>query len=133
MRRFLLDASVALRVVLGHSPAAATWIDAINGDPDQGIIASRLLKTEITRVVRREGLPVSRRDELLDYVQLIPISDAVLAQAEAIVPHIKFLDAIHLASLIHTGIDATVATHDATMAHVAELLGYPVIDPVAGG
>jgi predicted nucleic acid-binding protein len=133
VRRFLLDASVALRVVLGHSPAAAIWIDAVNDDPDQGIIASRLLKTEITRVLRREGLPVSRRDQLLDYVQLLPISDAVLAQAEAIVPHIKSLDAIHLASLIHTGIDATVATHDATMAHVAELLGYPVIDPVAGG
>ena len=133
MRRFLLDASVALRVVLGHSPAAAIWIDAVNDDPDQGIIASRLLKTEITRVLRREGLPVSRREQLLDYVQLIPISDAVLAQAEAIVPHIKSLDAIHLASLIHTGIDATVATHDATMARVAELLGYPVIDPVAGG
>ena len=133
MRRFLLDASVALRVVLGHSPTAAIWIDAVNDDPDQGIIASRLLKTEITRVLRREGLPVSRRDQLLDYVQLIPISDAVLAQAEAIVPHIKSLDAIHLASLIHTGIDATVATHDATMARVAELLGYPVIDPVAGG
>ncbi len=133
MRRFLLDASVALRVVLGHSPTAAIWIDAVNDDPDQGIVASRLLKTEITRVLRREGLPVSRRDQLLDYVQLIPISDAVLAQAEAIVPHIKSLDAIHLASLIHTGIDATVATHDATMARVAELLGYPVIDPVAGG
>ena len=133
MRRFLLDASVELRVVLGHSPDAAIWIDAVNDDPDQGIIASRLLKTEITRVLRREGLPVSRRDQLLDYVQLIPISDAVLAQAEAIVPHIKSLDAIHLASLIHTGIDATVATHDATMARVAELLGYPVIDPVAGG
>ncbi len=133
MRWFLLDASVALRVVLGHSPAAATWIDSVNGDPDQGLIASRLLKTEITRVLRREGLPVSMRDELLDYVQLIPISDAVLAQAEAIVPHIKSLDAIHLASLIHTGIDATVATHDATMAHVAQLLGYPVLDPVAGG
>ncbi len=133
MRWFLVDASVALRVVLGRSPAAATWIDSVNGDPDQGLIASRLLKTEITRVLRREGLPVSMRDELLDYVQLIPISDAVLAQAEAIVPHIKSLDAIHLASLIHTGIDATVATHDATMAHVAQLLGYPVLDPVAGG
>jgi predicted nucleic acid-binding protein len=133
VRWFLVDASVALRVVLGRSPAAATWIDSVNGDPDQGLIASRLLKTEITRVLRREGLPVSMRDELLDYVQLIPISDAVLAQAEAIVPHIKSLDAIHLASLIHTGIDATVATHDATMAHVAQLLGYPVLDPVAGG
>lgn len=133
MRRFLLDASVALRVILGHSPAAAAWIDKVNGDPDQGIIASRLLKTEITRVLRREQLPVSRRDALLDYVQLIPISDAVLAEAEAIVPHIKSLDAIHLASLIHTGIDATVVTHDATMASVAELLGYPVVDPIANG
>ncbi len=129
----LLDASVALRVILGHSPAAAAWIDAVNGDPGRGIIASRLLKTEITRVLRREQLPVSRRDALLDYVQLIPISDAVLAEAEAIVPHVKSLDAIHLASLIHTGIDATVVTHDATMAHVAELLGYPVVDPVVNG
>ena len=133
MKWFLLDASVALRVILGHSPAAATWIDTVNGDPDQGIIASRVLKTEVTRVLRRERLPVSRRDALLDYVRLIPISDAVLAAAEAIVPHIKSLDAIHLASLIHSGIDATVVTHDATMAHVAELLGYPVIDPVTDG
>lgn len=133
MRWFLLDASVALRVILGHSPAAATWIDTVNADPDWAIIASRLLKTEITRVLRREQLPVSRRDALLDYVRLIPISDAVLAEAEAIVPHVKSLDAIHLASLIHTGIDATVVTHDATMAQVAELLGYPVVDPVANG
>ena len=68
MRWFLLGASVALRVVLGHSPAAATWIDSI-----------------------------------------------------------------HLESPIHTGIDATVATHDATMAGVAQLVGYRVIDPAAGG
>ena len=133
MTWYLLDSSVALRVILGHAPEAAEWIDGVNGDPDRGIIASRLLKTEITRVLRREELPVSRRDVLLDYVHLIPISDATLAQAEAIVPHIKSLDAIHLASLVHSGIDATVVTHDSTMAHVAELLGYPALDPISSG
>ncbi|WIY83682.1 PIN domain-containing protein [Propionimicrobium sp. PCR01-08-3] len=127
---YLLDSSVAVRVILGHSPEAAAWIDEVNADPDRQLIASRLLKTEITRVLRREGLPVSRRDDLLDYVQMIPVNDAVLAEAEAIVPHIKTLDAIHLASIVRTGLDATVVTHDETMGHVAEILGYPVLDPV---
>ena len=130
VRWYLLDSSVAVRVILGQAPAAAAWIDDLNGNPDRGIVASRVLKTEVTRVLRREGLPVTRRDELLDYVTFIPISDAILAQAEAIIPRIKSLDAIHLASLIHSGLDATVVTHDATMAHVADILGYPVHDPI---
>ena len=54
-----------------------------------------------------------------------------LAEAEAIVPHVKTLDAIHLASLLHTGLDATIVTHDANMRAVAEVLGYPTVDPVA--
>ncbi len=129
MKWYLLDSSVAVRVILGHSPEAAAWIDDVTGDPARAIVASRLLKTELTRVLRRERMPLSVRDDMLDYVSFIPISDAILAQAEAIVPHITSLDAIHLASLIHSGLDATVVTHDATMADVAGILGYPVLDP----
>ncbi|HOA28149.1 MAG TPA: PIN domain-containing protein [Arachnia sp.] len=131
MRRYLLDSSVAVRILLGHSPAAATWFADAAADPDVELLASRLLRTEVTRVLRREGLPVSRRDEVVDYVGTIPISDAILAEAEAIVPHVKTLDAIHLASLLHTGLDATIVTHDANMRAVAEVLGYPTVDPVA--
>ncbi len=131
VRRYLLDSSVAVRILLGHSPAAATWFADAAADPDVELLASRLLRTEVTRVLRREGLPVSRRDEVVDYVGTIPISDAILAEAEAIVPHVKTLDAIHLASLLHTGLDATVVTHDANMRAVAELLGYSTVDPVA--
>ena len=58
-------------------------------------------------------------------------SSAVLPGAEAIVPHVRTLDAIHLASLVAVGLDATVVTHDAGMAAVARELGYAVIDPVA--
>ena len=131
VRRYLLDSSVAVRILLGHSPAAATWFADAAADPDVELLASRLLRTEVTRVLRREGLPVSRRDEVVDYVGTIPISDAILAEAEAIVPHVKTLDAIHLASLLHTGLDATIVTHDANMRAVAEVLGYPTLDPVA--
>ena len=131
VRRYLLDSSVAVRILLGHSPAAATWFVDAAADPDVELLASRLLRTEVTRVLRREGLPVSRRDEVVDYVGTIPISDAILAEAEAIVPHVKTLDAIHLASLLHTGLDATIVTHDANMRAVAEVLGYPTVDPVA--
>lgn len=117
--------------MLGHSPEAAQWFDDAIADDDAQVIASRLLRTELTRVLRRESLPVSRRDEILDYIGTIPISDAILGEAEAIVPHIKTLDAIHLASLLHTGIDGVVVTHDAQMQSVAELIGFATFDPVS--
>ena len=132
MRRFLLDTSVAARIMYGHSPEAARWFDAVTGDAESMVLASRLLKTELTRVLRRDEVPVQRRDEIVDHLHLIPLTDAILAEAEAIIPHIKTLDAIHLASLIHTGLDAVVVTHDATMRQVAELIGYETLDPVEG-
>lgn len=129
MTYFYLDSSVAVRIVLGHSAPAAAWLDKATGDPAVSVISSRILQTELTRVLRREGLPVQRRDALLDYVGQLPISDALLAQAEAIIPHIKTLDAIHLASVVRSGLDATVVSHDSTMLSVAAELGYATHDP----
>lgn len=129
MTYFYLDSSVAARILLGHSPEAATWFDAATEDPDSSVISSRLLRTELTRVLRREKLPVQRRDAIIDYVGLMALNDRVLAEAEAIVPHLKTLDAIHLASVIHTGLDITVVTHDPTMISVANELGYETHDP----
>ncbi len=45
-------------------------------------------------------------------LSLVPITDGVLAAAEAIEPHLKTLDAIHLGSVIAAGLDATIVTHD---------------------
>ncbi|MGB4777102.1 PIN domain-containing protein [Microbacterium sp.] len=131
MKYWLLDSSVGVLVALRLDAQLDAWMDEVNADPEQTIIASRLLKTEVTRVLRREQRPISLRDDLLSYVHLIPLTEPVLVQAEAITQHIKTLDAIHLASLIHTGLDATVVTHDATMREVAELIGYRTFDPVA--
>lgn len=129
-RYYYLDTSVAVRILLRQSDAAAAWFDEASGDSETVVFSSRLLRTELTRVLRREQLPVSRRDEILDYLSLVALDDSVLAESEAIVPHIKTLDAIHVASLIRSGLDATLITHDANMSAVAAVIGYPVFDPV---
>ncbi len=130
-RQYYLDSSVAVRILLGHSIEAARWFDETLDSEDCSIISSRLLRTELTRVLRREKLPVALRDNILDFVGTIPMSDLILAEADAILPHIKTLDAIHLASLIHTGIDAVVVTHDEVMKSVATIIGFETFDPVA--
>lgn len=130
MTTYYLDTSVALRALLGHSQSAAEWIDAVSASPEEELVSSRLLRTELTRVLRRERLQVSLRDEVLDVLALVPITEGVLAAAEAIEPHVKTLDAIHLGSIIASGLDATIVTHDAGMKAAAERLGYPWHDPV---
>lgn len=131
VRSYYLDSSVAVRIMLGHSPEAAGWFDRTTADPTSRIISSRLLRTEMTRVLRREGLSVLDRGKIIDYVGVVPVDHAVLNEAEAIISHIKTLDAIHLASALRSGLDnLTVVTHDQTMATVAEDLGFEVYDPV---
>lgn len=130
MTTFYLDTSVALRALLGHSPSAASWIDETTADSDHLVVSSRILQTELTRVLRREALPVNRRDEILDVLTLVPVTEGVLAAAEAIEPHVKTLDAIHLASVIVAGLDATIVSHDAAMLAAATSLGYRTLDPV---
>ncbi len=130
MTAYHLDTSVALHALLGHSTEAAAWIDDVSADERHQLISSRLLRTELTRVLRREGLPVNRRDELLDVVALIPLSDGVLAAAEAIEPHLRTLDAVHLGSVIASGIDAVIVTHDRALMMAAAIVGYPTFDPL---
>lgn len=131
MTAYYLDTSVAVRILLGQSPSAAEWFDRVTDDIATGIISSRLLRTELTRVLRREGLPVTLRAEILDHLDTVGIDHAVLQEAEAIVPHIRTLDAIHLASALRSGIpDLTIVTHDRAMKSVAEQIGFLILDPV---
>jgi uncharacterized protein len=86
---------------------------------------------EITRVPRRENLPVSNRDQILDYIYTVPVDHAILNEAESIISHIRTLDAMHLASALRCGLDELIiVTHDKNMAEVAGQLGFPVHDPV---
>lgn len=128
---YYLDTSVAVHALLAHSPEAIAWLEAADVDPSVQLVSSRILRTELTRVLRREGLPVSERERLLVGLSLVPLSAAILQQAEAIVPHVKTLDAIHLASALAIGRDPIVVTHDLDMDAVARELGLRTLDPLA--
>lgn len=131
MTQYYLDSSVGLRILLGHSPAAARWFDDTIGSSADLVISSRLLRTEMTRALRRLAEPLERRAEVLDHIGTLPLDHAVLVEAEAIVPHVRTLDAIHLASALRSGLeDIVVCTHDRAMTVVARQVGLDVYDPV---
>jgi predicted nucleic acid-binding protein len=127
---YYMDTSVILRIVLGHSDAAAGWFDARLRVGDH-LVTSRLAVLESVRVLRREGLDTGLGDDLFSRMALLSVDDELLEDAGEIGPHVKSLDAIHLASALRIGIDqATVVTHDANMLHTAAELGFDVHDPV---
>ena len=132
MTAYYLDSSVALRILLGHSESAARWFTDVASDPDgHQLVSSRLLRTEIVRMLRREDMDLDLKDRILRHVGTIPLDHATLVETEAIVPHLKTLDAVHLASAIRSGIeDLVVTTHDGGMQRAARQLGLGIHDPV---
>lgn len=125
-----LDSSVALRVLLRHSPKAVNWF---NEQVDLGcsFVSSRVLELEMVRVFRRERLDIEMVLEFVAGFTLLRVDDALLGEAASIRPHIKSLDALHLASAGRIGVNsALIVTHDVNMARVAGQLGFAVHDPV---
>jgi predicted nucleic acid-binding protein len=124
-----LDTSVLAHALLGTDPRAAEWfVSASAGTP---LMSSTLLRLETTRLLRREGLDPFLAEPHLQRIALISINDQTLRLAGTFIPHIKTLDSIHLATLLLADPNATLATHDGTMASVARELGIGVVDPLA--
>lgn len=124
-----LDSSVALRTILDvpERLRLREWVD----EPDTDLVSSRLLRTELVRVLRRDRRPLSDAEALLSRVGLFDITRETHAGAEAVGRHVRTLDALHLATALLIGDSVTVATHDGTMKAVAEHLGLDTVDPVA--
>ncbi|HRP07364.1 MAG TPA: type II toxin-antitoxin system VapC family toxin [Gemmatimonadales bacterium] len=128
--RWYLDTSVALHAILPvRERRTRTWLDTIIGQGHQ-VLASTLLELELIRAFRREGLDPGRARPLLRRLDLVSIDDGVLRIAAAIEPHVRSLDAIHLATCSLLGSGLTVATHDLQMAGAARSLGFDTFDPV---
>lgn len=128
--RWYVDASVALHAILpGGDLRARQWLDSVRDAGDE-LYSSTLLHLELTRVLRREGLNLSLTRPLLERLNLLSIDDGILRFAAAIEPHVKSLDAIHLATCALLGSGISVATHDDNMARVAETLGLDTMDPL---
>lgn len=123
-----LDSSVALRTILDvpGREHVQNWMHSAEAI----FVSSRLLRTEVIRVLRRDGRPLTDGTPLLDRVGMLEISRETHTIAESIERHVKTPDALHLATALLIGEPVTVATHDATMGAAAEHLGLLVTDPV---
>lgn len=130
MTTYYLDTSVAVHA-FQRTPRAAAWFDAVTASPNDRLVSSRILRTELTRYLRREGVPIAERDTVVGHVALIDLTEGILINAEAILQHLRTLDAIHLASALAVGAELVIATHDARLGEVAAELGFETTDPVA--
>ena len=129
MTGYYLDTSIAAHALL-RGGRAARWLDETTSNPTYAVFSSRLLQTELTRTLRREDRAISERDDVLDYVGIVPITEGVLATAEAITEHVKTLDAIHLATALSLGSGVIVVSHDQNQLRVAEQIGLHTLDPL---
>ncbi len=123
-----LDSSVALRAILDvpERRRVQAWMETHRAR----LVSSRLLRTDVIRVLRRDARPLADAAPLLDRVGLLDITRETHSVAESIERHLTTLDALHLATALLVGEPVTVATHDATMKVVADHLGLLVTDPV---
>lgn len=124
-----LDSSVALRTILDvpEREPLQSWMQ----EPELTFVSSRLLRTQVIRVLRRDGRSLNDGTPLLDRVGMLELSRETHTIAESIERHVRTLDALHLATALLIGQSATVATHDSTMQVVAEHLGLFVTDPIS--
>ena len=129
--RWYLDASVAAYAMLpGGDPRARSWLDAAVSARDL-ILSSTLLELELTRTLRRERLDLDRAAGVVSRIQMVTLDDTILRLAAAIEPHVKTLDAIHLATCRELGPGVTLVTHDGAMLNAAAALNLNSYDPLA--
>ncbi len=131
--RWYLDTSVALHAILPFGdPRAGAWLREREIAGDQ-LLSSTLLELEIARALRRERIDLRTARLVLDRTNLVSLDDGVLHVAAALEPHLKALDALHLATCSMLGYGVTLVTHDASLAAAAATLGIEHLDPLGTG
>ena len=128
---YYLDASVVLGAVLDQDLATKRWFESVVGQAD--LFSSVLLQVEVARTLRRESRPLDLADQLLATIMPARVSPPIIGLAKAIEPHVKALDAIHLATLMHIDHAATMVTSDAQLMTAAKRLGIGCLDPSGPG
>ncbi|MDR0960130.1 MAG: hypothetical protein LBM23_07235 [Propionibacteriaceae bacterium] len=124
-----IDSSVLLHAILGTDDKAIAWFKR---SISQGqLTSSSLLRLEVVRTLRREGLSLSMANPFLNWLYWAPIGEDVLNLAASLPGHVKSLDAIHLATLSIIDPTMTLITHDRMMTTAAIGMGVDVMDPLS--
>jgi len=128
-----LDASAIVKLIVAEAETDALRI-ALTEWPDR--VSSVVARVEVHRALRRAGATASQRaraDAVLEGLVLIRVDEPILAGAAALRdPHLRALDAIHLATALSLGDDPeTFIAYDARLAQAARKLRLPVSHPGA--
>ncbi len=128
-RAVYLDPSAIVKLVVAEPESAALRRYLRRRRP---LVSSALARAEVARALLPLGEPAVRRGhEALARLELIRISDRILAAAGSLLPaELRTLDAIHLATAQHLGSDlARLITYDERMRSAAVATGCPVAAP----
>jgi hypothetical protein len=98
-------------------------------DQDDGLLSSMLLETELRRLAVRTGVAQSVVTRLLERFDLLEIDRSLYREAGLLPgPHLRSLDAIHVAAALRANADAMV-TYDLRQADAADSVGLSVQTP----
>jgi predicted nucleic acid-binding protein len=125
------DASALLKLVVVEAETDAL-MTAVDRWPDR--VSASIVRVEVHRALRRLVQPKSvleRADAMLEGLVLLRIDAPVLTRAATLRnPHLRALDAIHLAAALSLGDDpAAFVTYDARLASAAKSEGLTVLHP----
>lgn len=125
-----LDTSALGRVVLDEPDGDAIGVALTEFEV---VVSSRLLRIELHRLGLRTGIAGEEIDSWLEGIAIVPMDDAVLAEAEKVSPaSVATLDAIHLATALRLAAErhvASIMTFDTRLAEGARAHGLDVIMP----
>jgi len=126
-----LDSSALVKVVVGE-PETGALLTLLTQWPER--VSSALARLEILRALgrARAGAAARRRaSAVLARIALVRIDDAVLDSAARLSPpHLRSLDAIHLATALSLGDDlGALATYDTRLAGAATAARVRVLAP----
>src|SRR6478735_3845719 len=119
--RCYTDSSAAAKLLIEEeeSAAFAAWSDR----DDVDLVGSDLVETEIRRLAFRHAISQIAVTEIMDRIQLHKVERSVITEAGLLPgPALRSLDALHLASALHIGVDL-FATYDARLADAARAVG----------
>ena len=132
-RPVYLDSSAIVKLVVPEVETAAL-LTVLSNWPDR--VSSVVARVEVHRALRRAGASSSQRaraEAVLAGLVLVRLDEPILAGAAALRdPHLRTLDAIHLATALSLGDDPeTFIAYDAKLARAAARLRFQVSHPGA--
>lgn len=128
-RAIYLDSSAIVKLAVEEPESSALRRYLRRRKP---LVSSALARAEIARALLPIGeAAVGRGHDVLSRLELIRISDRILAAAGALLPEeLRTLDAIHLATAQQLGGDLQqLITYDGRMLEAARILGYRINAP----